>query len=51
MVRFRIPLARFRIPKTKITWIPDSGFRITLHGANFGDFWKPASLSVEEGGE
>ena len=39
MLGFRIPLAGFRIPKP---WIPDStdqnyldsGFRITLHGAN-----------------
>ena len=39
MVGFRIPLTGFRIPKP---WIPDStdqnyldsGFRITLHGAN-----------------
>ena len=39
LVGFRIPLAGFRIPKP---WIPDStdqsyldsGFRITLHGAN-----------------
>jgi len=23
----------FRIPQAKIAWIPDSGFRITLHGA------------------
>ena len=40
MVGFRIPLAGFRIPKPwipdstdQITWIPDSGFQTTLHGA------------------
>lgn len=45
MLGFRIPLAGFRIPKP---WIPDStdqnyldsGFRITLHGANGSDSQK-----------
>ena len=37
MAEFRIPKPWIpdstRIPQTKITWIPDSGFRISLHGA------------------
>ena len=49
-VRFRIPGTGFRIPKPwipdskgKKCWIPDSGFRIPLHGASLTIEMKPSS--------